>query len=185
MSKSKKNVVGLDAIVDTYGADTARLYLLSDSPPERDLEWTDTGIEGIWRYVNRLWRLVSEPPAPLPPPGTAMPAALSPPLGALRRADPPDDRRGHRRSRQIPLQPRRRPHPRADQRDRGMPEPALRSEPGAAAVLREALETVARLLGPMMPHLAEEMWQTLGGARPARRAALAARPIRLSPATSR
>ena len=62
MSKSKKNVVGLDAIVDTYGADTARLYLLSDSPPERDLEWTETGIEGIWRYVNRLWRMASEPP---------------------------------------------------------------------------------------------------------------------------
>ena len=69
MSKSKKNVVGLDAIVDTYGADTARLYLLSDSPPERDLEWTETGIEGIWRYVNRLWRLVSEPTVPLPPLG--------------------------------------------------------------------------------------------------------------------
>ena len=64
MSKSKKNVVGLDAIVDTYGADTARLYLLSDSPPERDLEWTETGIEGIWRYVNRLWRMVSEPSGP-------------------------------------------------------------------------------------------------------------------------
>ena len=61
MSKSKKNVVGLDAVVDTYGADTARFYLLSDSPPERDLEWTETGIEGIWRYVNRLWRMVSEP----------------------------------------------------------------------------------------------------------------------------
>ena len=76
MSKSKKNVVGLDAIVDTYGADTARLYLLSDSPPERDLEWTETGIEGIWRYVNRLWRMVSEPPVPLPPPGTAVPAAI-------------------------------------------------------------------------------------------------------------
>ena len=69
MSKSKKNVVGLDAIVDTYGADTARLYLLSDSPPERDLEWTETGIEGIWRYVNRLWRMVSEPPVALPPRG--------------------------------------------------------------------------------------------------------------------
>ena len=66
MSKSKKNVVGLDDIVDTYGADTARLYLMSDSPPERDLEWTETGIEGIWRYVNRLWRMVSEPAAPLP-----------------------------------------------------------------------------------------------------------------------
>ena len=61
MSKSKKNVVGLERIVETYGADTARLYLMSDSPPERDLEWTETGIEGIWRYVNRLWRMVSEP----------------------------------------------------------------------------------------------------------------------------
>src|SRR5204862_4946424 len=85
MSKSKTNVVGLDDIVDTYGADTARLYLLSDSPPERDLEWTATGIEGTWRYVNRLWRLVSEPAATLPPAGSAMPDGLSPPLVALRR----------------------------------------------------------------------------------------------------
>src|SRR5262249_55889508 len=85
MSKSKRNVVDLDAIVATYGADTARLYLLSDSPPERDLEWTETGIEGIWRYVNRLWRLVSEPDAALPPTGSAMPVSLSPALVALRR----------------------------------------------------------------------------------------------------
>src|SRR5215472_2181904 len=85
MSKSKKNVVGLDDIVDTYGADTARLYLLSDSPPERDLEWTDTGIEGAWRYVNRLWRMVSEPGGALPPAGTAMPDALPPSLAAIRR----------------------------------------------------------------------------------------------------
>src|SRR5208282_1306543 len=69
MSKSKKNVVGLETIVEAFGADTARLYLLSDSPPERDLEWTDAGIEGAWRYANRLWRLVSERPSPLPPPG--------------------------------------------------------------------------------------------------------------------
>ena len=86
MSKSKKNVVGLDTIVDTYGADTARLYLMSDSPPERDLEWTETGIEGIWRYVNRLWRMVSEPPVELPPPGSPIPADLSPALAAIRRA---------------------------------------------------------------------------------------------------
>src|SRR5271170_3224411 len=85
MSKSKKNVVGLDHIVETYGADTARLYVLSDSPPERDLEWTETGIEGSWRYVNRLWRMVSEPPVPLPPPGTQADAGLSPPVMALRR----------------------------------------------------------------------------------------------------
>ena len=63
MSKSKKNVVDLDDIVDSYGADTARLYLLSDSPPERDLEWTEAGIDGAWRYVSRLWRMVSEPAA--------------------------------------------------------------------------------------------------------------------------
>ena len=61
MSKSKKNVVGLDEIVEIYGADTARLYLLSDSPLEGDRDWTDAGIEGTWRYVSRLWRLVSEP----------------------------------------------------------------------------------------------------------------------------
>src|SRR5260370_36034573 len=78
MSKSKKNVVGLDPIVDTYGADTARLYLLSDSPPERDLEWTETGVEGIWRYVNQMWRMVSEPSIPLPPPRSPEPARLAP-----------------------------------------------------------------------------------------------------------
>src|SRR5438132_12119431 len=85
MSKSKKNVVGLDAIVDTYGADTARLYLLSDSPPERDLEWTETGLEGMWRYVNRLSRMASEPPVPLPPPGFTVPASLSQSAAAVRR----------------------------------------------------------------------------------------------------
>ena len=116
MSKSKKNVVDLDDVVDSYGADTARLYLLSDSPPERDLEWTASGIDGAWRYVSRLWRLVSEPDAALPPAGTAIPGDLSP--GARRAAphDPQDDRSGHRRSGKIPLQPRRRAHPRADQR---------------------------------------------------------------------
>ena len=58
MSKSKKNVVDPEGIIETYGADTARLFMLSDSPPERDLEWTDAGIEGAWRFVNRLWRMI-------------------------------------------------------------------------------------------------------------------------------
>ncbi len=164
MSKSKKNVVGLDTIVDTYGADTARLYLLSDSPPERDLEWTETGIEGIWRYVNRLWRLASEPPAPLPPPGTPLPTTLSPGLSALRRAvhqaiaAVTDDLDKFRFNRAVA---RIRELTNAIEE---LPEQAMRSEPGAPAVLREALETLARLLGPMMPHLAEEMWLSLGGA---------------------
>jgi leucyl-tRNA synthetase len=164
MSKSKKNVVGLDAIVDTYGADTARLYLLSDSPPERDLEWTETGIEGTWRYVNRLWRMASEPPVPLPPPGTPAPEASSPPVAALRRtihqtiAAVTDDLDKFRFNRAVA-----RIRELTNAIDE-LPEETLGTEPGAAAVLREGLETLARLIGPMMPHLAEEMWLTLGGA---------------------
>ena len=160
MSKSKKNVVGLDAIVDTYGADTARLYLLSDSPPERDLEWTETGIEGIWRYVNRLWRMVSEPPVPLAPPGSPMPAALPPALAAIRRAT-------HKTIAAVTDDLDKFRFNRAVARIRELTntlEELPSSEPGAPEVLREGLETLARLLGPMMPHLAEEMWQTLGGA---------------------
>jgi leucyl-tRNA synthetase len=159
MSKSKKNVVGLDAIVDTYGADTARLYLLSDSPPERDLEWTETGIEGIWRYVNRLWRMVGEPSVPLTPPGTPMPAALSPPLAATRRAT-------HKTIAAVTDDLDKFRFNRAVARIRELTntlEELPSSEPGAPEVLREGLETLARLLGPMMPHLAEEMWQRLGG----------------------
>jgi leucyl-tRNA synthetase len=59
MSKSKCNVVPAAKMVEDYGADTTRLFLLSDSPPERDFEWTDAGIEGSWRYLNKLWRLVT------------------------------------------------------------------------------------------------------------------------------
>jgi len=159
MSKSKKNVVGLEAIVETYGADTARLYLLSDSPPERDLEWTETGIEGIWRYVNRLWRLVAEPATALPEPGTAVPDTLLPALDRIRRAT-------HKTIASVTDDIDRFRFNRAVARIRELTNaldeiPA--AEPGAGAVLREALEAVARLIGPMMPHLAEEMWQRLGG----------------------
>jgi leucyl-tRNA synthetase len=58
MSKSKKNVVDPDPMFDQYGADAVRWFMLSDSPPERDLEWSESGIEGTWRFVNRVWRLV-------------------------------------------------------------------------------------------------------------------------------
>src|ERR1700749_1397179 len=60
MSKSKKNWVDPDEIVATYGADTARWFMLSDSPPERDVQWTEAGVEGAGRFVQRIWRLVSE-----------------------------------------------------------------------------------------------------------------------------
>src|SRR5690606_5705288 len=73
MSKSRKNVVDPENIIESYGADTARLFMMSDSPPDRDLEWTEAGADGAWRYLNRLWRLVAEPATPLPGPGTAPP----------------------------------------------------------------------------------------------------------------
>jgi leucyl-tRNA synthetase len=57
MSKSKKNLVDPSTIIETYGADAARLFIMSDTPPERDFEWSEEGIEGAWRYLNRLWRL--------------------------------------------------------------------------------------------------------------------------------
>ena len=58
MSKSKKNVVDPQRIIDTFGADTARFFMLSDSPPDRDMEWSDSGVDGSWRFLNKLWKFV-------------------------------------------------------------------------------------------------------------------------------
>ena len=158
MSKSKKNVVGLETIVDAYGADTARLYLLSDSPPERDLEWTDAGIEGAWRYANRLWRLVAEREKPLPPPGAPIPTTLAAADQSLRRvthqtvALVTDDLDKFRFNRAVA-------------RVRELTNAIEGGPEIAGAVVREALEAAVRLIGPMMPHLAEALWQALGHQR--------------------
>ena len=69
MSKSKKNVIAPEAIIEDFGADTIRWFMLSDTPPERDIEWTEEGAEGCWRFVQRIHRLVTEAEG-LPPPGT-------------------------------------------------------------------------------------------------------------------
>src|ERR1700754_3347204 len=60
MSKSKRNTVDPDDIIAAYGADTARWFMLSDSPPERDVNWTEKGVQGAWRFTQRLWRIVNE-----------------------------------------------------------------------------------------------------------------------------
>jgi leucyl-tRNA synthetase len=160
MSKSKKNVVGLDAIVEAYGADTARLYLLSDSPPERDLEWTDTGIEGAWRYVSRLHRLATAPPVPLARRGPAVPPELSPPALKARRAI-------HRTVAAVSEHIEGFRFNSAVARVRELTNllEELTDGPGAAAVMREGIETAVKLINPMMPHLAEELWHTLGHER--------------------
>jgi leucyl-tRNA synthetase len=157
MSKSKKNAVGLEAIVDAYGADTARLYLLSDSPPERDLEWTDAGIEGAWRYVNRLHRLVSEPPVAPAPLGAAPPRELSPAADKARRAI-------HRAIAAVTDHIEKFRFNSAVARIRELTNSLeeLSNGRGAGAVMREGAETAVRLVGPMMPHLAEELWHLLG-----------------------
>ena len=158
MSKSKKNVVGLEAVVETYGADTVRLLLLSDSPPERDLEWTDAGIEGAWRYVNRIWRMVGEPPMPLPPPGTPAPGVFGDGARSLRSdvhrtiAAVDDDLAGFRFNRAIA---------RLRELTNAIADLDCQGE-GDAWALREALETLVLLLGPVTPHLAEELWSLLG-----------------------
>ncbi|TAN71512.1 MAG: leucine--tRNA ligase [Magnetospirillum sp.] len=157
MSKSKKNVVDPAGIIDGYGADTARLFMLSDSPPERDLDWTESGIDGAWRYVNRLWRMVAT--AELPAIGTPMPE-LGPEAIKARRLI-------HKTIALVGEDLERFHFNKAVARIREMTN-GLGELPAAAAgagwVLREGLEVTARLIGPMMPHLAEEMWAALGGA---------------------
>ncbi len=156
MSKSHKNLVGLDTIVETYGADTARLYLLSDSPPERDLEWTDAGIEGAWRYVNRLHRVVIDPPVKLGVVGARGPERLAPALAQLRSAihrtirDVTDDLDKFRLNRGV-----------ARIRELTNLLEEIKEDQGAGMVLREGLEAAVHLIGPMMPHLGEELWQAL------------------------
>ncbi len=156
MSKSRNNVVDPQAIIDTYGADTARLFMLSDSPPDRDLDWTDAGIDGAWRYVSRLWRMVAEPKAGLVPVGSPMPGDLSPAADTAHRAV-------HKTIANVSADLDKFHFNKAVARVRELTN-LLEDLDGARDgwVLREGLETVARLIGPMMPHLAEELWQRLG-----------------------
>ena len=158
MSKSKKNVVGLESMIDAYGADTVRLLLLSDSPPERDLEWTEAGIEGAWRYVNRVWRLVMEPTVALPPAGAAAPAAFAAAAAALRTAT-------HKTIQAVGEDFEQFRFNRAVARVRELSNAVADlsgSGDDVAWALREALETLVILVGPMMPHLGEELWRALG-----------------------
>src|SRR4051812_34566505 len=86
MSKSKKNTIDPDDIMATYGADVARWFMLSDSPPERDVEWTERGVQGAWRFTNRLWRQVGEACELATNAPAERPAAFGEPAVALRKA---------------------------------------------------------------------------------------------------
>jgi leucyl-tRNA synthetase len=157
MSKSKKNVVDPELIISTYGADTARLFMLSDSPPDRDLDWTDSGIEGAWRYINRLFRLVTQSSFPLAAIGSTIPATLGPNADKLYRL-------AHKTIAGITTDLDRFHFNKAVARIREFTNALgeLKEEPGAAEVLRFGLETTAKLFGPMIPHICEELWRRLG-----------------------
>jgi leucyl-tRNA synthetase len=158
MSKSKKNVVDPDQIIHDYGADTARWFMLSDSPPERDLEWTEAGVAGAWRFQQRLHRIASEAMAKLPAAGADKPEQFSDAAGALRRA-------AHKTiaglSADIEAFHFNKAVARLYELANTIGGFTATDETGHWA-LREALEIFVRLIGPMTPHLAEELWQSLG-----------------------
>ncbi|MEQ8246889.1 MAG: leucine--tRNA ligase [Alphaproteobacteria bacterium] len=155
MSKSKKNVVDPGSIIDQYGADTARWFMLSDSPPERDLEWTESGVQGAWRFTNRLWRLILSSVAELEA-ETGSDGAQDAATVALRRVvhktilAVSDDLEALRFNRAVA-----RIYELAN--TLGDAKGSVGSGP-----LREGLEALVQLVAPMMPHLAEELWQRLG-----------------------
>ena len=159
MSKSRKNVVDPENIVKTYGADTARLFMLSDSPPDRDLEWTEAGVEGAWRFLNRVWRQVQDAiTVGLPDSGAQKPASFSAAADAVRRA-------AHKALDGATGDLERFHFNRAVARIRELSNAVSDFSPrddGDRWAHREAIETLVQLLGPMTPHLAEELWAALG-----------------------
>jgi leucyl-tRNA synthetase len=159
MSKSKANTVDPAQIIETYGADTARWFMLSDSPPDRDMDWTEAGIEGAFRFIQRLWRLVMESLDDLPAgPGNGTPPELDARAHALRRAS-------HKAIAAVTDDVERFRFNRAVARLYELSNTLADFEAESSTerwALREAFEVLVRLIGPMTPHLAEELWQRLG-----------------------
>ena len=153
MSKSKKNVIAPETIIEDYGADTIRWFMLSDTPPERDIEWTDAGAEGCWRFVQRVYRLAAEAEG-LAPPGT-VPSADDEASKTMRTATHKaiaavtDHLSGLRFNSAVAQL-----YTLAN---------AVQDGLGAnPSIRREALEALVLLSAPMMPHLAETCWTALG-----------------------
>ncbi|WP_417479198.1 leucine--tRNA ligase [Maricaulis maris] len=158
MSKSKKNVVDLDAFIESYGADAVRWFVLSDSPPERDVEYTDSGVEGVWRFVQRLWTTVTSLPEGAPGPLTVAADASGPALEIRRAAHKAlhavtDAIEGFRFNSAVAQV-----HDLVNVLCKYVP-----SDDAGIAAKTEALGILARIIAPFVPHLAEECWEHLGG----------------------
>ena len=163
MSKRKKNTIDPDDIMQSYGADVARWFMLSDSPPERDVEWTERGVQGAWRFTQRLWRLIDEAAEVAQAAPAERPAAFGEAAIALRKA-------AHAALAKV-----------SEAIDKlhfnvcvahiyefanafGSSLGALEQAPTPDYrwAVREAADILVQLFHPMMPHLAEECWAALG-----------------------
>ena len=142
MSKSKKNVVDSDDIVDQYGADAVRWFMLSDSPPERDLEWSESGIEGCWRFVQRLWRLVGQ-------------------TGDASGFEVALDRKTHQAIAGISADIDALGFNKAIAKIYDLANAIEKAAPSASR--NAAIRTIVLLSAPMVPHLAEQAWEAMGG----------------------
>ena len=141
MSKSKKNTIDPEPIVDQYGADAVRWFMLSDSPPERDLEWSENGIEGAWRFVQRLWRLVDGERG-----GEGGDSAL--------------DRKLHQTIAGVAQDIEALSFNKAVAKLYELTSAVEKAAPSASR--DAAVDTMIRLVAPMVPHLAEEAWAARG-----------------------
>ncbi len=163
MSKSKKNVVDPDDIIASYGADTARFFVLSDSPPDRDVIWSEAGVEGAHRFVQRLWRLISEA-APALKGVEAKPASSGDALAVSQAA--------HKTLKAVQADYDKLAFNKAVARLYELVNTiagplgqvaAGTADQATVAAVKDAVTILINLVAPMMPHLAEQCWQEIGG----------------------
>jgi leucyl-tRNA synthetase len=145
MSKSKKNVVDPDPIIEQYGADAVRFFMLSDSPPERDLPWSEAGIEGSWRFMNRLWRLF---------------ITVTDNANALAGEDKALRRKLHQTIAGVAGDVEALSFNKAVAKIFELVNLIEKSPPSADRTL--AIKSLARIVAPMVPHIAEEAWSLFG-----------------------
>jgi len=165
MSKSKRNVVDPQDLIDRYGADTVRMFCLFASPPEKDLEWNDQGVEGSYRFLNRLWRLVTGHLDRLAKVSAYDGNAV---LGERERAL---HRKTHETIKRVTHDIEKRFHfntgiaavmELVNETTQFLNETTAQGKDTSWSVVREAVETAVILLSPVVPHIAEELWNLLG-----------------------
>ena len=149
MSKSKKNVVDPMNIIAAFGADTARWFVMSDSPPERDVEWTASGAEATFKHLSRVWALSVR--------------VAEMPLDHQGEGDADLTRAMHRAIAEVTAGIEGFAFNKAIAKLYEFTNTVARAS-SSTIVMREALRTLARLMSPMTPHLAEEVWAAMAGA---------------------